>query len=186
MIELVDQQSLDYAAIDELYLNNNNLQNFSNWFSVPTDKLFKRLEVSFNQIKKVDHHDIEALNKITQLNISNNPWICDCKNYYHVMVFLMQYDIISCSPQHCQSQTDRVSTVSIDCSNKDMTSLPDCLPYPKVTLNWSSNNMTIIEFTRQQENITFLNISQNKLTTINGNSMKFLRQLTEVNTGKHI
>ena len=148
-----------YPPIKELYLDNNKLQSFSNLLYIPF--MYNHLDVSFNRIKQVNYENITALNKVKILNISNNPWICNCGNdYRNLMEFLMQHDVISCSPSHCRSITDRVSSVSIDCSNQEERSLPQCLPYPQVSLDYSSNDLQSIRFTRQQENITSLKLPQ--------------------------
>ena len=90
----------------------------------------------------------------------------------------MQHDIVSCSPPNCQSYTDRYSSVSIDCSNRGEKSLPQCLPYPKVSLDYSGNDLKSIEF-KKQENIISLSLQRNDITSING--LEFLNDLTELN-----
>ena len=94
---------------------------------------------------------------------------------------MLQNDIVSCCPHGCKHSINSEYEVSIDCRAKRETSLPVCLPYSVVRLDYSSNFIKRLEFTDGQKNIRVLDVSHNYISEIDGSSFQRLTNLSVLN-----
>ena len=184
LISTVQKVAFCHLFCKELILHHNLLKDVSFLRFIGAGLTY--IDLSHNKLAVLPDAVITALNSINPnvLNISQNPWICDCSvTYNHLVEFLLKNKIVSCCPNDCECTISANGKVDINCRARNQRELPPCLPYKHVNLYYPFNYLICLEFNKDQKNIRILDVSHNFISKIVGNSLKELSNLSVLNLG---
>ena len=140
------------------------------------------IDLRYNKLSIIMDDVRNALKSIRHYEISDNPWICDCSATYRTLIkFLLENKIVSCCPKGCEYSVGITGEVDINCHAKTKMTLPPCLPYHHVNLNYSHNFLKSLRFSKDQKNIRNLDVSKNAISKIDGSSFRELSNLSILN-----
>ena len=187
----IDFSNNKISTIGNLALNGNmRLRNITLHHNFLTKISFLRLinrdlsfiDLRYNNMSFIPQKIMDALNDIGNFKISGNPWICSCNSKTMKLTnFLLDNHIVSCCPKGCNYSIGMNREVDINCHGKAMRTLPPCLPYNYVTLNYSRNFLRHLRFSKDQKNIRNLDVSKNAISKIDGSSFEELSNLSILN-----
>ena len=121
---------------------------------------------------------MQKLNSLKEVHLANNLWPCSCAfEDWTLMHFLLKYNEIPCCPKPCLCQWSQ-NILEMNCSSKNLSDLPSCLPYEQVFADFSENELVNVKFSSEAENISSMNLRGNEITNIDGTLLLLMRNIS--------
>ena len=174
-----------HTLLSSLNLRGNNITDVS---FLTSKHILDFLDISNNSLKELTEPEIRSLKTIGRVHLFGNPWKCSCDiEDRSLMDFLLMRKEQPCCPEGCSCTADQnFKTVNMNCSSKNLTALPICIPFKATVIDFSHNSLENLSFTQNHENITSVSFKHNKIERINGPSLLLLHNLTSLDLSNNL